>query len=96
MAGPTGGYLFGFALAAFAVGLMAEQGMGKNMFTTAAAMVIGNIIIYAFGVTWLSNIVGSLDKAFQYGLAPFVYGDLLKIVIATALLPTAWKMLSKR
>lgn len=96
MAGPTGGYLFGFAIAAFAVGLMAEKGMGKNMFTTAAAMVIGNVIIYACGVTWLSNIVGSLDKAFQFGLLPFVYGDLLKIVIATALLPTAWKMLSKR
>ena len=96
MAGPTGGYLAGFALAAFAVGLMAEKGWGKNMMTTAAAMIVGNIIIYALGVTWLSNIVGSFDKAIQFGLAPFIYGDLLKIVIATALLPTAWKMLSKR
>ncbi|MGC6517764.1 MAG: biotin transporter BioY [Candidatus Puniceispirillaceae bacterium] len=95
MAGPTGGYLFGFAVSAFVVGMMAEKGWGKSYVTTAMAMILGNVIIYAFGVTWLSSIVGSFDKAIQFGLAPFIYGDLLKIVIATILLPVAWKMLPK-
>ena len=95
MAGPTGGYLFGFAVAAFATGLLAEKGWGKSYATTAAAMVIGNLVIYACGVTYLSSIVGSFDKAIQFGLAPFIWGDLLKIVIATAILPMAWKYLPK-
>ena len=95
MAGPTGGYLFGFAVAAFAVGALAEKGWGKSYGTTALAMIIGNIVIYAFGVTYLSSIVGSFDKALQFGLVPFIYGDVLKIIIATAALPLAWKYLPK-
>ena len=95
MAGPTGGYLFGFAVSAFLVGMMAEKGWGKSYQSTALAMVIGNIVIYAFGVTWLSSIIGSFDKAIQFGLMPFIYGDLLKIVIATIALPVAWKYLPK-
>lgn len=95
MAGPTGGYLFGFAVAAIVTGLLAEKGWGKSVGSTALAMVIGNIVIYAFGVTYLSSIVGGFDKAIQFGLAPFIYGDLLKIVIATAALPLAWKYLPK-
>ena len=95
MAGPTGGYLFGFAVAAIVTGFLAEKGWGKSVGSTALAMVIGNIVIYACGVTYLSSIVGGFDKAIQFGLAPFIYGDLLKIVIATAALPLAWKYLPK-
>ena len=95
MAGPTGGYLFGFAAAAFVVGMLAEKGWGKSYQSTALAMIIGNLVIYAFGVTYLSSIVGSFDKAIQFGLMPFIYGDLLKIVIATIALPLAWKYLPK-
>ena len=95
MAGPTGGYLFGFVAAAYVVGTLAEKGWGKTAISTAFAMIIGNIVIYAFGVSYLSSIVGSFDKAIQFGLAPFIYGDGLKIIIATALLPLAWKLLPK-
>ena len=95
MAGPTGGYLFGFLVSAFVLGKLAERGWGKTWQTTAAAMVIGNLIIYSFGVIWLSNIIGSFDKGIQFGLLPFIYGDILKIVIAMAALPFAWKALPK-
>ena len=95
MAGPTGGYLFGFLISAFILGNLAERGWGKTWQTTAAAMVIGNLVIYTFGVIWLSNIIGSFDKGIQFGLLPFIYGDILKIVIAMAALPFAWKALPK-
>lgn len=95
MAGPTGGYLFGFLISAFVLGNLAERGWGKTWQTTAAAMVIGNLVIYSFGVIWLSNIIGSFDKGLQFGLLPFIYGDILKIVIAMAALPFAWKALPK-
>ena len=95
MAGPTGGYLFGFLISAFVLGNLAERGWGKTWQTTAAAMVIGNLVIYTFGVIWLSNVIGSFDKGLQFGLLPFIYGDILKIVIAMAALPFAWKALPK-
>ena len=94
MMGPTGGYLLGFFVSAIVLGQLAEMGWGKSLASTAAAMVIGNVVIYAFGVFWLSQMIG-LEKAFQFGLAPFIYGDLLKIVIAAGLMPFAWKAVQK-
>ena len=91
----TGGYLFGFAVAAFVVGRLAERGWGKTALSAALAMVIGNLIIYAYGVSHLASLLGSFDKAIQSGLLPFIYGDVLKIVIATAALPLAWKYFPK-
>lgn len=94
MMGPTGGYLLGFLVAAVVLGQLAEKGWGKSLGTTIAAMVIGNVVIYMFGLFWLSQIIG-LEKAVQFGLMPFVYGDVLKIVIAAGLLPFAWKAVQK-
>ncbi|MGC6412853.1 MAG: biotin transporter BioY [Candidatus Puniceispirillaceae bacterium] len=94
MMGPTGGYLLGFFVAAIVLGQLAEMGWGKSLASTAAAMVIGNVVIYSFGVFWLSQMIG-LEKAFQFGLLPFVYGDALKIVIAAGLMPFAWKAVQK-
>ena len=92
-AGPTGGYLVGFVVAAFVVGLLAEKGWDRRFRTTVLAMVIGNIIIYAFGLTWLALLVGA-KSALAGGLYPFIPGDMLKIVLAAALLPSTWKLLA--
>lgn len=94
MAGPTGGYLAGFLISAVVVGFLAERGWGKTIINTALAMVVGNLVIYALGVGWLSNIIG-FDKAVTFGLMPFLYGDVLKIVIAAGLMPFAWNFVSK-
>ena len=90
--GPTGGYLVGFVVAAFIVGLLAEKGWDRKFRTTVLAMVIGNIIIYAFGQIWLSHLIGP-KAALSTGLYPFIPGDLLKIALAAALLPSTWKFL---
>ena len=100
MLGPTGGYLVGFALAAAAVGWLAEHGWDRSFGRTIAAMLIGNGIIYVLGVPWLAQIVdagrdigfgAALPVAFNLGMLPFLIGDGLKILAAAAVLPTVWR-----
>ena len=62
MMGLTGGYLLGFFVAAVVLGALAERGWTRSIVTTAAAMLLGNIIIYLLGVSWLANLIGT-DKA---------------------------------
>jgi biotin transporter BioY len=100
LAGPTGGYLVGFIFAAYAVGFLAEKGFDKRIKTTVLTMAIGNLIIYAFGLSRLF-VLASLGKLtdtngiLAVGLYPFIIGDIIKIALAAALLPTGWKLLSK-
>jgi biotin transport system substrate-specific component len=96
LAGPTGGYLIGFAAAAFVVGWLAERGWDRRVVLTIAMMILGNLVIYAFGVTRLAMIVGSFETAVTAGLIPFLVGDLLKIGLATALLPTGWRFIGAK
>ncbi|MEX0503957.1 biotin transporter BioY [Alphaproteobacteria bacterium LSUCC0719] len=88
--GPTGGYLIGFVAAAFALGWLAERGMGRGPISTAVAMAIGTVIIYAAGVSWLGQFIG-FDKAIAGGVMPFLYGDALKLIVAAGLMPLAWR-----
>jgi biotin transport system substrate-specific component len=96
LVGPTGGYLVGFVIAAYVVGLLAERSWDRRVWTTAVAMVLGNLIIYACGVLWLSTFVGGLGPALTAGLLPFLPGDVLKIGAAALLLPGGWKLLGRR
>jgi len=90
--GPTGGYLFGFIPAAFIVGLLAERGWDRKVSKTILAMILGNIVLYTFGLLWLSRWVG-INRVFITGLYPFIIGEILKLVLAAAILPTGWKLL---
>lgn len=94
LSGFTGGYLIGFIPAAFLVGMLAMRGMGRTMLGTVIAMVLGNLVIYAFGVAWLQGFIG-LEKAIAGGLMPFIYGDFLKVVIAAVTMPAAWRAVQK-
>ena len=69
--GPTAGYLFGFLLAAIAMGYLAERGMGRTVVSTIAAMVIGNCVIYLCGALWLANFIG-FGQAIAAGVLPFL------------------------
>lgn len=95
-AGPTGGYLLGFLAAAPLVGALAERGWDRRPLTTAAAMVLGNLVIYAFGVGWLLQLAPDPATALQWGLWPFLPGDALKVALAAGLLPAAWRALGRR
>jgi biotin transport system substrate-specific component len=91
LAGPTGGYLAGFFVAAVIMGFLAERGMGRSVISTVIAMLIGNAVIYAMGVLWLTSFIG-LEKALMLGMVKFLYGDALKLVIAACLMPMAWRL----
>lgn len=92
--GPTGGYLLGFVPAAFLTGRLAERGWDRRFGTAFAAMLLGNLAIYLFGLPWLAYFVGA-DKALALGLLPFVPGDVFKLLLATAMLPAGWKLLER-
>jgi len=89
--GPTAGYLLGFVIAAFAVGSLCERGWDRRPWTAAASMIIGNLIIYATGIIWLSRFVG-WEAVLITGVLPFLVGDALKIGLATILLPSGWRI----
>ena len=92
--GPTGGYIFGFIAAAYVTGRLAESRWDRRILTTIAAMIIGNLLIYCFGLLQFSLMVG-FKNALATGIYPFIAGDLIKIGLAAALLPSCWKLLAK-
>ena len=80
--GPTGGYLIGFIPAVYIIGYFSEQG-SKNSFTfTFLTMVSGTIIIFIFGISWLTVTAG-LGTAISIGLYPYIPGAIIKIILAT-------------
>ncbi len=95
MIGPTGGFLIGFLLAALAVGYLAERGWDRNIFTTAGAMLIGNALIYVPGLFWLASFVGGWSKSIEYGITPFILGDLFKLVLAALFMPLIWNAVKR-
>ena len=91
--GPTAGYLIGFLFMAFFVGRMIEKGYGRTKKSVLACMIIGNIILYAFGLIGLWFYLGNIGlwKILTAGLVPFLIGDAIKIAGAVALFPYLWK-----
>ena len=91
---PTAGYLAGFVAAAWVTGSLSEKGWDRKPWTAALAMAIGSGVIFACGVLWLGRFTGWAN-VLQTGLFPFIPGDLLKIGLATLVLPTGWKLVGR-
>ncbi|HEV2663160.1 MAG TPA: biotin transporter BioY, partial [Ktedonobacteraceae bacterium] len=91
--GFTAGYLWAFPVAAFVVGLLCERQLERKFLTSALVMLVGSLIIYAIGVSWLAvTLHVDLLKAITLGMLPFIPGDIVKIVFAALLLPIAWSI----
>jgi biotin transport system substrate-specific component len=97
--GSTMGYLVGFIFAAWVVGYLAERRQDRTFVTSVSAMLLGTAIIYLFGVLWLAHAVNipvatgdPAKNAIAYGLTPFLIGDAIKLLIAGALTPLAWRL----
>jgi biotin transport system substrate-specific component len=96
----SGGYLFGFVFAAYVVGWFAERGWDRTRWIVAP-MLLGNAALYIPGVIWLHEqfaIVGvpiSWSTALDYGLWPFIAGDLAKLVLASVAVPAGWSAVER-
>lgn len=95
--GPTGGYLIAFPAAAFITGAFAEFGWDKKYPTAVAAMAIGSLIIFAGGWAWYSIVTNTpAVAAFQIAVLPYLPGDVIKIALGAAVLPTGWALLKRK
>jgi biotin transport system substrate-specific component len=95
--GATGGYLIGFIFAAGLVGWMAERRQDRKFSTMFTAFILGSAVIYSFGVVGLMIATDwDFATAFERGVVPFLFGDLIKAAAAGILLPGAWKLLGER
>lgn len=92
--GPTGGFLFGYVLAAVAVGFLRDP-EAKNLIRNALAVAAGLLVIYLAGIPWLAFVAfkgpagfepAHLTQAFFWATGPaavpllFVVGDIIKAV----------------
>jgi biotin transporter BioY len=95
--GPTGGYLFAFPAAAFITGAFAEHGWDRRFLTAAAAMAIGSLVIMLSGWAWFALLTNTQPLvAFQLSVLKFIPGDVVKILLAAAVLPSGWALLKRK
>ena len=100
--GTTFGYLVGFIAAASVVGWLAQLNWQKKITGVLASFMIGNAVIYLFGLPWLAfalsnlNLASDLSAVLAAGLIPFLVGDAIKMALAAAALPLAWKYLGSK
>lgn len=95
--GTTGGYLVGFLVASALVGRLAERGWDRRLGGSLAAMLLGTLTIYAFGLAWLALALGRGPvEVLPFGLFPFLPGDVLKLLLAAAALPLGWRLAGRR
>ena len=98
--GPTGGYLMAYPIAAYVTGRLAEQGFDRRYVTSVMAMLVGLLIVYACGATWLAFFAGMATgesavgarAALLTGVYPFVVADLLKLALAAGIVPGLWRL----
>jgi biotin transport system substrate-specific component len=93
--GPTGGYLMAYPFAAFAAGWLAQRGFDRRYLTAVLAMICGLAIVFTGGVGWLMLASGpalGLSGALAAGFVPFIIPDLLKLLMAAAVMPGLWRI----
>jgi len=94
--GATGGYIVGFVVAAALTGWLAERSWDKRFSSSISAMLTGSVVIYICGVAWLHHFLGvNWSTTLDDGLYPFVPGDMLKVYLAAAALPGAWRLVDR-
>lgn len=95
MMGSTGGYLVGYVMATVLLGMLARRGWDRSVVWMALAMLAGNVILYVPGLLWLGQLYGWDKPILEWGLTPFVIGDLMKLALAAMILPAVWKLVGR-
>jgi biotin transport system substrate-specific component len=96
LTGATGGYLVGMLVASLLLGYLADRKADQKFKTSFPALLLGDVVIFAFGLTWLHS---SLDmtwaQTIKAGFTPFILGEALKIAITATSLPLVWRKISR-
>lgn len=96
LTGATGGYLIGFILAGYLVGLAARHGLDRAPGKALALFVAGQAVIFALGVPWLAVVADlSAAEALEQGLYPFIVGGAVKAAIAGAVMSGTWRLVRR-
>jgi biotin transport system substrate-specific component len=94
--GASGGYIIGFIFAAYAIGWLAERGADRKVLFAFLAFVVGQLIIFAFGLVGLKISVGeSWSWTIHNGFEIFIFGGLVKAAIGAVALPSAWHLVRR-
>jgi len=91
MAGPTGGFLVGFLVQAVVAGMLAGRRWERTPLKALAAALIAAASIYPTGLLWLGVVIGFDKPVLEFGLYPFVLGDIAKSVLAALIFPLLWR-----
>ncbi|MEI8699534.1 biotin transporter BioY [Mesorhizobium sp. ISC15] len=94
MLGSTGGYLAGFVVMAAIVGWAADRGWDRHPVKLFNAILVAEIVMMAMGFAWLALLIGP-EKSWQFGVVPFIVGDLIKVALAASLVPAVWSLLKR-
>lgn len=102
--GPTAGFIMSWILVAAIVGYATDRGWDRSPLRLGAAMLIAVAVQFAMGFAWLAWFAAlpngaagiGMAKAFAGGVAPFVLGDTLKVVLAALVIPASWALVSRR
>jgi biotin transport system substrate-specific component len=83
MLGPTGGYLWAYPVVAAVAGWFAERGrpsFARNLVGAVAA----EVVLFAAGISWLAILTHSWRQAAFFGLYPFLFAEVSKVMVAAA------------
>ena len=98
MTGPTAGYLVGFLMAAVVIGWLAARGWSRTVPGMVGALLVGNAVIYAFGLPWMAYLFAAdrgMAWVVQWGMTNFLVGDALKLALAAVLIPGLWRLVDR-
>ena len=83
MLGPTGGYLWAYPVVAFLAGWIAERGT-PSFTRNLVGAVVAEIALFIAGISWLVAYTHSWRQAAFFGLYPFLFAEVSKIMLAAA------------
>lgn len=91
----TGGYLIGMLIASLVLGYLADRRADQKFLTSYSALLLGEITIFSFGLTWLHYSLDlSWSATISAGLTPFIFGEILKVAIVGTSIPLIWQKIA--
>ena len=95
MVGPTGGFLIGFVAMAAIAGWAADRGFDRSPIKLFGALLAAEAVLMVLGFAWLAVLIGP-EKSWQFGVAPFIVPDMIKVALAAAVVPAVWSILPRK